>query len=465
VGLFFRKSINLGGVRINLSKSGVGFSTGVKGFRYSVGPRGAYVNIGRNGVYYRKKISSPRSAQRANQRQYHESDQPDEVNHPDADDHPATADVSELVDASSHEVIDHINENMRRPARAPVIRWGAVIVACLVAQLPVGWHWIAGFIVLIPGLICAAAVDGDDRAARTTPLFYELQDSSETDFQKILNAFASLATARRISLVQGVQHVSDWKRNAGASSEITTAPASILLDQHPPFIATNLIAPCIKINFQKLFFFPDRILIFQGRTYGAVSYDVLSVDYTTAQFIESGTVPKDTQVVGSTWLKVNKDGSRDKRFANNRQLPIALYGYLLFHSDSGLKLSLQISNAALAEQFSKTFNPATNKHSKTSKQAEHVDTDDAPKKQKSRRSSKSTKASSADSNPVPESPYQVLGLEVGASPEEISAAYRRLAKMYHPDRVADLGPEFAEIAERKMKQINAAYEEIQKKFA
>jgi DnaJ-domain-containing protein 1 len=37
--------------------------------------------------------------------------------------------------------------------------------------------------------------------------------------------------------------------------------------------------------------------------------------------------------------------------------------------------------------------------------------------------------------------------------------------MYHPDRVSGLGPEFAEIAERKMKQINAAYEELQKKFA
>jgi DnaJ-domain-containing protein 1 len=32
--------------------------------------------------------------------------------------------------------------------------------------------------------------------------------------------------------------------------------------------------------------------------------------------------------------------------------------------------------------------------------------------------------------------------------------------MYHPDKVAGLGPEFGELAERRMKEINAAYAEL-----
>ena len=32
-------------------------------------------------------------------------------------------------------------------------------------------------------------------------------------------------------------------------------------------------------------------------------------------------------------------------------------------------------------------------------------------------------------------PYKVLGLKVGASPDEIRSAYRRLVKKYHPKRV------------------------------
>ena len=52
-------------------------------------------------------------------------------------------------------------------------------------------------------------------------------------------------------------------------------------------------------------------------------------------------------------------------------------------------------------------------------------------------------------------PYKVLGVEPGASDEEIKKAYRRLAKKYHPD----LNPG-DELAARKMKEVNAAYERI-----
>ena len=40
MGLRFRKSINIGPLRINISKSGIGFSLGVKGFRVSRSAKG-----------------------------------------------------------------------------------------------------------------------------------------------------------------------------------------------------------------------------------------------------------------------------------------------------------------------------------------------------------------------------------------------------------------------------------------
>jgi DnaJ-domain-containing protein 1 len=43
------------------------------------------------------------------------------------------------------------------------------------------------------------------------------------------------------------------------------------------------------------------------------------------------------------------------------------------------------------------------------------------------------------------------------------AAYRRMVQMYHPDKVSGLAPEYAEIAERKMKEINAAYAQLKPK--
>ena len=41
-----------------------------------------------------------------------------------------------------------------------------------------------------------------------------------------------------------------------------------------------------------------------------------------------------------------------------------------------------------------------------------------------------------------------------ATQDEISASYKKLAQMYHPDKVAGLAPEYYEIAETKMKDIN-----------
>ena len=56
-------------------------------------------------------------------------------------------------------------------------------------------------------------------------------------------------------------------------------------------------------------------------------------------------------------------------------------------------------------------------------------------------------------------PYKVLGVSPDASDEEIKAAYRALAKKYHPDNYAD--SPLADMASEKMKEINTAYDTIQ----
>lgn len=55
-------------------------------------------------------------------------------------------------------------------------------------------------------------------------------------------------------------------------------------------------------------------------------------------------------------------------------------------------------------------------------------------------------------------PYAVLCIKRGSSQKEIRDAYIAQVKSYHPDRVAQLGPDLQKLAEEKLKQINAAYE-------
>ena len=58
----------------------------------------------------------------------------------------------------------------------------------------------------------------------------------------------------------------------------------------------------------------------------------------------------------------------------------------------------------------------------------------------------------------------VLGLEEPFEVEEIKPTYRKIIAQYHPDRVVAMGPEIKEVAEKKAKEINEAYEQLRKNF-
>ena len=60
----------------------------------------------------------------------------------------------------------------------------------------------------------------------------------------------------------------------------------------------------------------------------------------------------------------------------------------------------------------------------------------------------------------PRTPYDVLNLPPDADQETIKAAYRKLANQYHPDKVSHLGKEFQDLAERKFKEIQEAYQKL-----
>ena len=57
-------------------------------------------------------------------------------------------------------------------------------------------------------------------------------------------------------------------------------------------------------------------------------------------------------------------------------------------------------------------------------------------------------------------PYSILGVDPNASDDEIKRAYRELARKYHPDNYQN-NP-LADLAEEKMKEVNEAYEAINK---
>ena len=58
--------------------------------------------------------------------------------------------------------------------------------------------------------------------------------------------------------------------------------------------------------------------------------------------------------------------------------------------------------------------------------------------------------------------YSVLDVHPSAEFEVIKSNYRRLAKKYHPDKVASLGEDVKKQAEEKFRQVQDAYESLKK---
>ena len=96
------------------------------------------------------------------------------------------------------------------------------------------------------------------------------------------------------------------------------------------------------------------------------------------------------------------------------------------------------------------------KEEERQKRVEEEERQRREQREKSQRARERTKTETR-SESGDKSPYDVLNIKPNATKEEIVAAYRRMAQMYHPDKVAGLGPELKELAEQHMKAINAAY--------
>lgn len=451
MGFFFRKSLNFGPIRLNFSKSGIGVSAGVKGARISTGPRGTYVHAGRHGFYYSQKIGS--SSQPLHERQPQTpprvSSGPNEI---------PSADVSSFKDTNSAEVLDRINANSNQFPFAPIIGVAAVVISAVFAaaffsllefagiarQSSAAAAFGLGVISIWSGCLLTWKVHKGDEMKRTTPMFYELDAETWTRFGQVGHALSLLSRSKRIWRVRTQQATWDWKRNAGASSLLTRSPASILLEQ-PKYVATNLSIWCIRLNDQSLYFMPDYILIKQGSKYGAVSYDNFQTDFAPTRFIEDQGVPSDARVVDYTWRFVNKKGGPDRRFSNNTQIPICEYGFVHLSTRSGLNIHLHVSSSPAASAFNSKLEQAFHR---TRPQT-------APDY---RDPNSSERRPNPKVNNYNDWAFVILEVSTTATRDEIVAAYRQKAMMYHPDRLTHLAPEFVQLAEERMKDINRAYD-------
>lgn len=354
MGFYIRKAIKVGPFRFNLSKSGVGVSAGVKGLRLGAGPRGNYVHMGRGGLYFRKSLNRP-GAHPTTPR----PDSPRPAAHETVD--PVTeiesGPLSQMVDTSSAELLAELNAK-RRKVRLLPFAFAFVGVALLFMALTG-----APLLVFygVAPLVAAGlwVIHQQDQLRRTTVILYQLEGPVEEHYQQLHDAFDKLNSSSAIWHIEAEGAVRDRKYHAGAGAVVRRRRIS-LSSGMPPLIKTNVSVPQIPVGRQTLAFMPDRLLVFEPGAVGAIPYGDLDLDLADVRFVEDEPVPRDATVVDHTWRYVNKKGGPDRRFKDNRQIPICLYGQIHFRSATGLNEVVQSSRAGVTEAFGRAVGePAT----------------------------------------------------------------------------------------------------------
>jgi hypothetical protein len=302
-------------------------------------------------------------------------------------------------------------------------------------------------------VVAVSLVDRWERAQRITALIYKVDDRVKTSFADFNQGIQNLENAQYLWHVTSRDYHYDWKRNAGAVADITRRRSKARFEASP-FIVTNVRIFSLILDHIRILFFPDQMLIFQPKGYSSIKYQDLRVEVGTTRFVESQVVPGDAIILEYTWRYVRKDGGPDLRFSNNRQLPVLQYAYLELASGSGLDVSFHVSNVTYAKQFAQALTSYARQLTLATGQAHEASKKDTSEKQKWT----SPQATNAND------PYLILQVPYSATEEEIVAAYRRMAQMYHPDKVATMAPEFKELADTRMKELNSAYAQLKLKF-
>lgn len=260
-----------------------------------------------------------------------------------------SGDVLQMRDEAFGAILDDINAQARATP-ATVILLAVMFMLALVAGFVFRPEFFALIALAIPLSLYGKWIDS---YRRVTVLLYEIDGRATDAYRHLADAFDAMMQCSGKWHIEAGGAVTDlvtWKQNAGAAHLIQHTPTNLTY-KLPSAIKSNITPPALQVGTQTIYFFPDVALIQDGRTFGAVGYGDLQLTWQVSNSIVSDDVPDDAQVVGYTWQHPNKDGSPDRRYSENRQLPICAYEAMHISSPQGINELVEFSRLGVAPAF------------------------------------------------------------------------------------------------------------------
>lgn len=349
------------GVHLNFSKSGISTSIGVRGASMTFGKKGTIVNTGipGTGIYNREKLSSDSSNQNSNFN-------PQPVKTIELADNIFSADIQEITSQDMQGIKEAIitAHKQRKELRHDFSKIKTSLAFSRI-KLIASYVFIIGIVnkSLVTGIKTdiAAKQEAIKQLAEQIENCYvgldiEFDSEIKTKYDNLISAFKNLCNSNKIW---------DVTRAQFEDRRVTRSAASTTVNKKEVRFATKGIED-IKSKFEVLcfknangvdiYFYPTFIVMYSSqRSFALVGLNELQLLHLPVRFVETGSIPSDTKVIDRTWAKVNKNGSPDKRFKGNYEIPVVRYGQINLSTETGMNEEYEFSNYEFSEQFATAF--------------------------------------------------------------------------------------------------------------
>lgn len=185
---------------------------------------------------------------------------------------------------------------------------------------------------------------------------FEIDREQAEPYFKMRDEFTALCECQKIWDTLSRHEINRFETRSAASQEVTRRPVKFDLsscdliewEQQVPHIPN-----CVGGD---LYIYPGFVLYRASRqAFALIDFHDVTLEHHIWRFQEEEAVPSDTQTVGQAWAYSNRDGGQDHRFRDNYQIPVVLYGEILFASASGLNEQYGFSNPARVERFANAW--------------------------------------------------------------------------------------------------------------
>jgi len=177
------------------------------------------------------------------------------------------------------------------------------------------------------------------------------------DYLNLRDCFLKVAKCQKILDVTSQQAVNRVATRSSASMAIGSLPvvfSTVSVDH----IGSQYEAMKMEnANGADLYLYPGFVLVFSmlNSSFAVVDFRNISLEYEPVTVLEPGRVPHDARVVDRTWQYVNKNGTPDRRFRDNREIPVVLYYLLTIRSTQGMHECYLFSDVDAGAAFCAAF--------------------------------------------------------------------------------------------------------------